>query len=150
MKNLSRILGVALAISTPATAIAAQSSLDGRYAYYQASTAAETDRGPRNDADCQRFFESDLYRYVAEYLTIAGNRWDDNQDVSATTGNVEMGKSRGNVTPFTINVESEAADGTGDGITPAKGTVTRKGKLAISITIEGEQGRRVFHYCKVG
>lgn len=149
MNHFPAIAGLALALVVPAIAIAAQSPLDGRYAFYQAPTAAETDRGPRNDADCRKFFTSDLYRYVAEYLTIAGSRWDDNQDVSATTGNVEMGKSRGNVTPFTINVESEAADGTGDGITPAKGTVTRNGKLAISIALDSEDGRRVFHYCKV-
>lgn len=149
MRHFTKTATLALVFAAPAIAFAAQSSLDGRYAFYQASTAAETDRGPRNDADCHKFFASDLYRYVAEYLTITGSRWDDNQDVSATTGNVVMGKSRGNVTPFTINVESEAADGTGDGITPARGTVTRNGKLAISITIEGEQGRRVHHYCKV-
>lgn len=150
MIRFSAFVGHVLVCLVPALAVAAQNSLDGRYAYYLAGTAAETDRGPRDDADCQKFFASDLYQYVSEYLTIAGSRWDDNQDVSATTGNVVMGKSRGNVTPFTINVESEAPDGSGDGITPAKGTVTRNGKLAISILIDGVHGRRVFHYCKVG
>lgn len=150
MSDIMKAAALALIVVAPATAIAAQNSLDGRYAYYQATTAAETDRGPRNDADCQDFLQSDLYDEVGEHLTIAGSRWSDNQDVSAVTGNVELGQGRGNVTPFTINVESEAADGTGDGITPARGTVTRNGKLAISITIEGGQGRRVLHYCKVG
>lgn len=149
MRHFIKTTALALVFAAPAIAIAAQSSLDGRYAYYQAPTAVETDRGPRSDADCQKFFASDLFRYVSEYLTIAGSRWDDNQDVSAVTGNVELGKGRGNVTPFMIRVESEAADGSGDGITPARGTVTRIGKLAISITIDGEQGRRVIHYCKV-
>lgn len=150
MRYVTKTAALALALTAPVIAFAAQSSLDGRYAFYQASTAAETDRGPRNDADCRKYLASDLYiADFTEHLTIAGNRWDENQDVSAVTGNVELGKGRGNVTPFTIRVESEAADGSGDGITPARGTVTRIGKLAISITIEGEQGRRVLHYCKV-
>ncbi|MCR8493945.1 hypothetical protein [Brucella anthropi] len=151
MSDIMKIAALALAIVAPTSAIAGQSSLDGRYAYYQASTAAETDRGPRNDADCRKYLASDLYiADFTEHLTIAGNRWDENQDVSAVTGNVELGQGRGNVTPFTINVESEAADGTGNGTTPARGTVTRIGKLAISITIDSKNGRKVLHYCKVG
>ena len=149
MSDIMKTAALALAVVAPASAIAAQSALDGRYAYYLASTAAETDRGPRNDADCRKFLTSDLADST-EHLTIAGNRWDDNQDVSAVTGNVELGQNRGNVVPFTINVESEAADGSGDGTTPAKGTVTRIGRLAISITIDSEDGRKVLHYCKVG
>ena len=147
---MKRLTVITLALAAPAIAIAAQSALDGRYAYYQASTAAETDRGPANDEDCRKYLESDLYiGSPVEHLTIAGNRWDDNQDVSAVTGDVELGKSRGNVMPFTINVESEAADGTGDSLTPTKGTVTRIGKLVISIALDSEDGRRVLHYCKV-
>lgn len=149
MSDIMKFAALALAVVAPASAIAAQSSLDGRYAYYLASTAAETERGPRNDADCRKFLASDLADST-EHLTIAGNRWDDNQDVSAVTGNVELGQGRGNVVPFTINVESEAADGSSDGTTPAKGTVTRIGRLAISITIDSEDGRKVLHYCKVG
>ncbi|MDA5250266.1 hypothetical protein EXN61_26860 [Agrobacterium tumefaciens] len=150
MSDIMKTAALALAVVAPVSAMAAQSSLDGVYAYYQANTAAEMDRGPRNDADCRKFLASGLYkRDESEHLKIVGDRWDDNQDVSDVTGNVELGQGRGNVTPFTINVESEAADGTGDGITPAKGTVTRNGKLAISITIEGGQGRRMLHYCKV-
>ena len=149
MNGLPLFAGLTMALIAPEIASAGQGPLDGRYAFYQAATAAETDRGPRNDAACQKFFASDLYRYVAEFLTISGNRWDDNQDVSAVTGNVELGKGGGKVIPFTINAESEAAGGYGDGVTPARGTVTRNGKLAISITIDGQDGRRVLHYCKV-
>lgn len=141
------IFGIAL--STPAIGRAGVDTLDGRYAYYQAATSAETDKGPRDDADCQRFFASDLYQFVSEYLTITGTRWDDHQDVSAVTGNVVMGKSSGKVTPFTINVESEASNNSGGGVTLRKGTVTRNGNLAISIRIEEDHGTRVLHYCKV-
>lgn len=134
----------------PSACSAADDALYGRYAYYQANTAAETIRGPRDDDDCREYLASNLYTDFVEHLTIAASRWDDNQDVSAVTGNVELGESRGNVTPFTIDVESEAADGSGDGITPAKGTITRLGELAITINIEGEHGRKlILHYCRV-
>jgi hypothetical protein len=134
----------------PSACSAADDTLFGRYTYYLADTAAKTDSGPANDEDCRKFLASDLYdSNLAEHLTITANRWDDNQDVSAVTGNVELGESRGDVTPFTIRVESEAADGSGDGITPAKGTLTRLGKLAITINIESEHGRKILHYCRV-
>lgn len=149
MSNIMKIAALALAVVAPASAIAAQSSLDGKYAYYLASTTAETDRGPRNDADCRKFLASDLADST-EHLTIAENRFDDKQDVSAVTGDVVLGKVRGKVTPFTINLESEAADGSGDGVTPAKGTFTRNGRLAVSIIIDSKNGRTVLHYCKVG
>lgn len=128
-------------LASPTMAGANEHALDGRYALYQAATAAETDRGPRNDADCQKFFASDLFQYVAEYLTISGNRWDDNQDVSGVTGNVVLQKSKGDVIPFTIEAESEGDSG------PAKGTVKRVGRLGLSVAISGQ---RALHYCKVG
>lgn len=139
MNGLPLFAGLTMALISPEIASAGKSSLDGRYAFYQAPTAAETDRGPRNDADCQKFFSSDLYRYVAEFLTISGNRWDDNQDVSAVTGNVVLQQSKGDVIPFTIDSESEGNSGL------AKGTVKRVGRLGLSVTISGQR----FNYCKV-
>ncbi|UXT85538.1 hypothetical protein [Agrobacterium tumefaciens] len=150
MSDIMKTAAIALALVVPASAMAAQSSLDGVYAYYQANTAAEMDRGPRNDADCRKFLASLYNRHESEHLKIVGDRWDDNQDVSDVTGNVELGQGRGNVTPFTINRESEAADGSGDSVTPARGIVIRNGKLVFSITFDGEDGRKVLHYCKVG
>lgn len=125
-------------LAAPAIADASN-TLDGRYAFYQAATAAETERGPRNDEDCRRFFASDLFQYVAEYLTISGNRWDDNQDVSAVTGNVVLQQSKDGVVPFTIDSESEGESGL------AKGTAKRVGRLGLSVAISGQR----FNYCKV-
>ncbi|MUO72937.1 hypothetical protein [Agrobacterium vitis] len=142
---------VVLSVSIPHLAFAGEgSALNGRYAYYEADTAAKQDRGPAGDDDCRKFLSSDLYDpSLAEHLTIAPGRWDDNQDVSAVTGDVELGKRSGNVTPFTIRVESEAADGSGDGVKPARGTITQHGELALSITIKGANGKRTLHYCRV-
>lgn len=139
MRACAAIAALSLSFS-PTMAGASDNALDGRYAFYQAATAAETSRGPRNDADCRKFFASDLFQYVAEYLTISGNRWDDNQDVSAVTGNVVLQKSRGGVIPFTIETESEGDNG------PAEGTVKRVGQLGLSVAISGQ---RALHYCKV-
>ncbi|CAH0343626.1 hypothetical protein [Rhizobium sp. CECT 9324] len=144
MKGHSAVAGLAFALTAPAFAIAAQSSLDGRYAFYQAPTAAEQTRGPRNDNDCRQYLASDLYiPDFTEHLTIAGNRWDENQDVSAVTGNIVRQVTKGDFTYFTIDVESEGGGGV------ATGTVTRIGKLAITISVDSEQGLRVLHYCKV-
>ncbi|NSY46872.1 hypothetical protein [Agrobacterium tumefaciens] len=138
MKFCATITALTL-LAAPAIAGASESTLDGRYAFYQAAKAAETESGPRNDEDCRRFFASDLFQYVAEYLTISGNRWDDNQDVSAVTGNVVLQQSKGGVIPFTIDSESEGDSGL------AKGTVKRVGRLGLSVTISGQR----FNYCKV-
>ncbi len=138
MRSCATITALVLLVA-PAIAGANESTLDGRYAFYQAAKAADTERGPRNDEDCQRFFASDLFQYVAEYLTISGNRWDDNQDVSAVTGNVVLQQSKGGVIPFTIHSESEGDSGL------AKGTVKRVGRLGLSVTISGQR----FNYCKV-
>lgn len=138
------------ALSTHIVLAGDGNDLYGRYAYYEAETAVKQDRGPAGDEDCRTFISSDLYDpSLAEHLTIAPGRWDDNQDVSAVTGDVELGKRAGNVTPFTIRVESESADGTGDGVEPARGTLTQHGELALSIIIEGANGKRTLHYCRV-
>jgi len=124
--------------------------LDGRYAYYEAATAAKQDRGPAGDNDCREFLSSDLYNpSLSEHLLIAPGRWDDNQDVSAVTGNVELGKRVGEVTPFTIRVESEAVDGSGESVAPSQGTITQSGKLVLSISIESANGKRTLYYCRV-
>lgn len=116
--------------------------LSGRYAFYLASTAEKTDRGPQSDADCHAFIASDLYDPDGgEHLTIRGNRWDDWQDVSAVTGDVVLHEAKGNSIPFTIDVESEGDNG------PTKGSVTRVGRLGLSIAFAK---KRAFHYCKVG
>ncbi len=145
------LAAIVLSVSSPHFVLAGDSSdLSGRYAYYEAETAAKQDRGPAGDDDCRMFLSSDLYDpSLAEHLTISPGRWDDNQDVSAVTGEVELGKRARNVTPFTIRVESEAADGSGDGVKPAHGTLTQHGKLALSITIESANGKRTLHYCRV-
>ena len=129
-------------LASPTMAGANEHVLDGSYAFYQARTAAEMDRGPRNDEDCRRFFASELFetRNRSEDLKISGNRWEDNLDVSALTGNVVLQKSKGGVIPFTINRESEGDSG------PAKGTVKRVGRLGLSFAISGE---RVLYYCKM-
>lgn len=145
--------GLALAlgciVAAPQAAQSADGSLNGRWAYFMAKKAADTDRGPRNDAGCRAFLASDLYDGSGEILTITPTRFDDNQDVSAVTGDVKMGKAKGNVIPFTLRVESEAGDGSGDGVTPATGTITRLGSIAITVTVKSAEGRRVLHYCKV-
>lgn len=125
-------------------------TLYGRYAYYEADTAAKQDRGPAGDDDCRRFLSSDLYDpSLSEHLSIAPGRWDDNQDVSAVTGDVELGKRVGEVTPFILRAESEAADGNGDAVAPARGTLTQHGELALKITIDRADGRKILHYCRV-
>lgn len=145
------ITAIVLSVSIPYSSFAGDGKyLYGRYAYFQADTIAKQDRGPAGDEDCRMFLSSDLYDpSLSEHLTIAPGRWDDNQDVSAVTGDVELGKRAGNVTPFTIRVESEAADGSGDGVEPARGTLTQHGKLALSIAIESANGTRTLHYCRV-
>lgn len=116
--------------------------LSGRYAYYQAATAAQTDNGPQSDADCRKFIASDLYDADGgEHLLISGNRWDDNQDVSAVTGNVAFHDAGDNGIPFTIDVESEGQSG------PAQGTIKRVEHSGLTIAF---LGGRTFHYCKVG
>ncbi|MCJ8510304.1 hypothetical protein MUU53_20670 [Rhizobium lemnae] len=128
--------------SSASVAGANEHALDGRYAFYQAATAAEMDRGPRNDADCRKFIASALFesRNRSEDLQISGNRWQDNQDVTLVTGNVILKTSKGGVIPFTIDIESEGDSG------PAKGTVKRVGQLGLSVAISGQ----VLHYCKMG
>lgn len=138
MRSCATITALAF-LAAPAIAGASNTTLDGRYALYQAAKAAETERGPRNDEDCRRFFASNLFQYVAIYLTISGNRWDDKQDVSAVTGNVVLQQSKGGVIPFTIDSESEGDSGL------ATGTVKRVGQLGLSVTISGQR----FNYCKV-
>lgn len=145
------LAAIVLSVSNPHIVLAGDRiELSGRYAYYEAETASKQDRGPAGDDDCRIFLSSDLYDpSLAEHLTISPGRWDDNQDVSAVTGDVELGTRVGNVTPFTIRVESEAADGSGDGVEPARGTLTQHGELALSITIQGANGKRTLHYCRV-
>lgn len=146
--------GLALVLAgtlvVPLAACAADSSLNGRWAYFTANKPADTDRGPQDDAGCRAFFASDLYDADAgDHLTISDGRWDDNQDVSAVTGDVELGNATGNVTPFTIRIESELADGSGDGVIPGNGTITRLGEITITITISSAQGQKVLHYCRI-
>lgn len=154
MNHYLSAAGLALAlgstIAAPQAARSAEGSLNGRWAYFMAKKAADTDRGPRNDAGCRAFLASDLYDDAGEILTITPTRFDDNQDVSAVTGDVKLGKAKGNVTPFSLRVESEAGDGSGDRMTPTTGAITRLGSIAITVTVERAQGRRVLHYCKVG
>ncbi|WP_320203904.1 hypothetical protein [Agrobacterium rosae] len=141
MRICATITALAL-LATPAIAGASDTTLDGHYAAYRAKTTTETDRGPRNDEDCRRFFASELFetRYKGEDLNISGNRWEDNMDVSAVTGTVVLQKSKGGGIPFTINRESEGDSG------PAKGTVKRVGRLGLSFAFSGE---RVLYYCKM-
>ncbi len=136
-KHITAITLFSVLLSNP---VYAGSNLDGRYAYYQARKTQQTDRGPRNDADCRQFIASDLYDADSgEHLVILGNRWDDGQDVSAVTGTVTLKKPSEGIIPFVIDVESEGNNG------PMKGTLKKIGSLGISITISG----RTLHYCKV-
>lgn len=54
MKNSLIIGNLVCGLVVVAPAMAGQ-HLDGRYAYYQAASTAQADRGPRNDADCRQF-----------------------------------------------------------------------------------------------
>ncbi|MCL6655264.1 hypothetical protein A6R70_23600 [Agrobacterium rubi] len=143
MRACAAIAALAL-LSSHTIAGASENAFDGLYAFYQAATAAEINRGPRNDEDCRKFLASKLFdgRNESEDLKIFGNRWEDDMDVSAVTGNVVLQRSKGGVTPFTINRESEGDSG------PAKGTLKRVGQLGLSVAISGEPF--VKHYCKIG
>lgn len=148
MNRYLSVVGLAMALAGAIeplqAAAAAEGPLNGRWAWYQGKSNAETDHGPKNDAGCRVFLASDRYDPDSgDQLVIGNGRWSDNQDVSAVTGDVELGETKDNVIPFTMRVENEHST------SPGTGTVTRLGKITITITIESDQGRFVQHYCKV-
>ena len=69
MRSCATIAALAL-LAAPAIAGASDNTLDGRYAFYQAAKASDTERGPRNDEDCRRFFASDLFQGLRGHFYI--------------------------------------------------------------------------------